>query len=109
MTSVVSSIWRFYRGERNRIHKMEKYVIAMTYGRIPVVRSIVNFGERVIYLALPGQELDADVGPVCVGFPSEFVFEHDERLFADLEKAARDSDQSALDSLWKSARPLRPI
>ncbi|TGQ71512.1 hypothetical protein EN829_003820 [Mesorhizobium sp. M00.F.Ca.ET.186.01.1.1] len=88
---------------------MEKYVIAMTYGKTPVLRSVVEFGERVIYLALPGQEFEREVPPVSVGFPNEFVFEHDERLFADLEKAARDSDQSALDSLWKSARPIRPI
>lgn len=82
------------------------HAIAMTYDNSPVVRSVVGVGERVVYLALDHAELAPGVAPRSIGFPKEFVFEHDSELFHALVDAHRINDLNSLVSLWQAARPL---
>lgn len=92
---------------QNELEASNMLVIAMTYDKSPIVRSVVGTGERVVYLALDSTELDAGVAPPSIGFPKEFVFEHDGELYAALKRASGESDKSELDKLWQSAQPYR--
>ena len=45
-------------------------------------------------------------GTDFIPYPSAYVFEFEDKLFADLVAAYRRADDSALTALWSRARPL---
>jgi hypothetical protein len=87
---------------------MNKRVIAMGYGNVPLDRIVVHESDGHLYVVNPDRDLrSVERERGGVGFPREFVFEEDPRLLAALTEAYNSGDSERLESLWRTARPLK--
>ena len=87
---------------------MIKRVIAMGYGFEPLDRIVVQESEDHLYVVNPDRDLKAvERSKDGVGFAREFVFEEDAKLLAALTDAYESGDSKRLESLWRTARPVR--
>lgn len=85
-----------------------KRVIAMAYGLRPLDRIAVQEDDGLVYVVNPERDFAAvERERLGVGFPREFVFEEDANLFAALTEAYESGDSRRLESLWRTARPVR--
>jgi hypothetical protein len=85
-------------------------VIAMAYGKEPLLRIPTGSTKRVMYLRNPQHVKDGEPEPMSgVGFPLWAVFQYDSGLFESLKRAWGAGQTTELLRLWDCAMPLARV
>lgn len=82
--------------------------IARAYGDEPLDRVVVGETASVFYIAAQSVADSMEPGELGgVGFPKNYVFQFDQRLFDSLSAAFRAGEYVELAKLWTTATPLK--